>query len=76
MEVTIMTACQLTETCVFFKEQMMNMPSATAVYKAIYCNDDFDKCARYTVLKALGRENVPPDLFPNQILRAGKIISL
>jgi hypothetical protein len=75
MGVTIMaTACQLTETCVFFNGEMTNMPAATAVYKQIYCQDDFDNCARYYVLKALGRENVPADLFPNQILRAGKII--
>jgi hypothetical protein len=70
-----MAKCELTATCIFFNDQMLNMPSTGAVYKKIYCQQDFENCARYVVFKAIGRENVPKDLFPNQGDRANKIIS-
>ena len=69
-----MSACELTETCIFFNDQMANMPSTAAVYKKIYCGQDFDKCGRYLIYKAIGRENVPKDLFPNQSDRANEVI--
>lgn len=69
-----MTKCELIETCIFFNDQMVNMPSTAAVYKKIYCQQDFDKCGRYMIFKAVGREHVPKDLFPNQSDRAAMII--
>lgn len=50
------------------------MPSTAAVYKKIYCEQDYEKCGRYMIFKAIGRENVPKDLFPNQAERASEII--
>ncbi len=70
-----MAKCELTATCIFFNDQMLNMPSTGAVYKKIYCQQDFENCARYVVFKAIGRENVPKDLFPNQGDRARTIIN-
>jgi len=70
-----MTQCELTETCVFFNDQMASMPSTAAVYKKIFCGGEFDTCGRYLIFKALGREDVPKDLFPNQSERAKTIIS-
>ncbi len=69
-----MAKCTLTETCIFFNDQMPNMPSTAAVYKKMYCEQDFDKCARLLIVKTLGREHVPRDLFPNQTERAEAII--
>jgi len=69
-----MSQCELTETCIFFNDQMANMPSTSAVYKKIYCEKDFDTCGRYMIFKSIGRENVPKDLFPNQNDRAKEII--
>ncbi|HZV81114.1 MAG TPA: hypothetical protein VFF53_02990 [Geobacteraceae bacterium] len=69
-----MANCELTEKCIFFNDQMPNMPSTAAVYKKIYCDQDFDNCARYMIVKAMGREKVPGDLFPNQKERAENII--
>lgn len=69
-----MAQCELIENCIFFNDQMPNMPSTSAVYKKIYCEQDWDTCGRYMVFKALGRENVPKDLFPNQGERAAEII--
>ena len=33
-----------------------------------YCKGDNSGCARYMVFKALGREEVPLDLYPNQVI--------
>lgn len=69
-----MAKCELIETCIFFNDKMANMPSTATVFKNIYCEKDFDGCARYVIVKALGRGSVPADLFPNQIDRAREII--
>jgi hypothetical protein len=53
---------------------MANMPSTAEVYKKIYCQQDFEKCARYQVVQRLGREFVPPNLYPNEQERAGQLI--
>ena len=69
-----MSKCELIETCIFFNDQMASMPSTSAVYKKVYCEKDFENCGRYLIFKALGREHVPKDLFPNQGDRARSII--
>jgi len=69
-----MTNCELTDKCVFFNGHMANMPSTADMLKQMYCQKDFDKCARYMVVKAIGREKVPLDLFPNQTEKATTII--
>ncbi len=70
-----MLNCELAETCVFLNEQVAGMPSTSAVYMKIYCEQDFDNCGRYMVFNAIGRENVPNDLFPNQSDRAKEVIA-
>ncbi len=69
-----MADCQLIETCIFFNDKMANMPDMANLYKQRYCRTDNSNCARFTVFSALGRENVPPDLYPNDISRAREII--
>ena len=69
-----MAHCELTEKCVFFNGHMAGMPSTADMLKNLYCLQDFDKCARYMIVKELGREKVPADLFPNQIEKARSIL--
>ena len=69
-----MSKCELTETCIFFNDQMSGMPSTAAAFKKLYCEQDFDTCGRYMIFRAIGREHVPNDLFPNQTDRAQKLI--
>ena len=66
--------CELIETCIFFNDQMSNMPSTSAVYKKVFCEKDFATCGRYLIFKSIGREHVPKDLYPNQGDRARSII--
>jgi hypothetical protein len=69
-----MAKCDLIEKCIFFNDQMANMPSTAQVYKKMYCEGKFEECARFMIVKAKGREHVPGDLFPNQKDRAESII--
>lgn len=68
-------ACALTEGCIFFNDKMANMPSMATMYKQRYCQDSFETCARYEVFKAIGRENVPRDLYPNEEEKVAGILS-
>lgn len=68
-------ACQLIETCIFFNDKMSRMPSMANMYKERYCREDFNGCARFQVFKAVGRENVPQNLYPNEADRVALIIA-
>lgn len=70
-----MADCELLEKCIFFNDKMAGMPSMANIYKTRFCKGDFAPCARYRVAKALGREKVPPDLFPNQTERANALLA-
>ncbi|MCF8069502.1 MAG: hypothetical protein K9L30_13040 [Desulfobacterales bacterium] len=67
--------CEVLSVCLFFNDKMANMPGSAAGFKRRYCQGDNSTCARYMVLKALGKEKVPGDLFPNQEDKAKKIIA-
>ncbi len=70
-----MADCELLEGCVFFNDKMVNMPATGELYKDKYCRENNLECARYMVFKALGREKVPLDLFPNMKDIAQEIIA-
>lgn len=70
-----MPHCELLDTCIFFNNQMANMPAVADLMKKRYCQSEFDDCARLRIMQALGRENVPVDLFPNQEDYAEQLIS-
>lgn len=70
-----MPNCDLISTCIFFNDNMADMPSTAEIFKNIYCKGDPDHCARMMVVKGLGREKVPSSLFPNQTDEALEIIS-
>jgi hypothetical protein len=70
-----MADCECLAKCPFFNDKMANMPSMAEMMKNRYCRDDFTSCARYRVFKALGREAVPSDLFPNQPENAEQLLA-
>ena len=69
-----MADCECLPKCLFFNDQMANMPAISEMFKKKYCNGDFSQCARYMVFKAVGKEKVPNDLFPNNTDGAEKTI--
>jgi hypothetical protein len=70
-----MPDCKLIEKCIFFNDKMADMPSMAHLFKDRFCHADFEGCARFTVFQALGRENVPVDLYPNDMPRAQSILA-
>lgn len=74
-EDVVMTKCRLTETCIFFNDEMENKPDIiTKSFKQRFCYGSYMSCARWQVYDAIGRENVPRDLYPNQDERVKGII--
>jgi hypothetical protein len=73
--VATMADCECLAKCPFFNDKMANMPSMADIMKHRYCHDDWDTCARYRVFKALGREHVPSDLFPNQVADVDRVLT-
>ena len=70
-----MASCEMLKKCPFFNDKMAKMPFASDSFKQIYCQGNFELCARYMIAKPYGREHVPIDLYPNHDRRAEEIIS-
>ncbi len=70
-----MSDCEKLLTCIFFNDKMKNAPATAQIYKKSYCQGNNANCARYLVLKTLGADKIPVDLFPNEAQRAKKIIN-
>jgi hypothetical protein len=70
-----MADCECLAGCPFFNDRMQMDQGLGLMYKNHYCKGDNSKCARHMVLKAKGKGNVPPSLFPNQFDIATAIIS-
>ncbi len=69
--------CPNLERCPFFGDRLENMPATAELLKSEYClgeGKNYKECARYIVASTLGKEFVPPDLFPHQKERALEII--
>ena len=69
-----MNECDSLSGCPFFNDKMGNKPALSEMYKKNFCKGDFVNCARHIVKEALGKQFVPPDLFPNQHERAKELI--
>jgi hypothetical protein len=54
---------------------MEEKPKLATMYKRHYCQGDNQECARHMVLRALGRGQVPVDLYPNMQDRARQLIA-
>lgn len=70
-----MNECDMLATCPFFNDRMAEKPATAGLFKNRYCLGDSSNCARHMVFKALGREAVPADLYPNQQERAQELLA-
>jgi hypothetical protein len=71
-----MADCENLLGCPFFNDAIPHMPLTAQYLKSTYCTDKPHMCARYMVCKALGKDQVPLDLFPEEITKAEIIIRL
>lgn len=53
--------------CIYFNDNMPNMPAMANPFKHRYCKNEFDKCARFLVASKLGPDRVPGNLFPTNL---------
>lgn len=63
--------CEFLQECPFFKGMSSRAINAM---KEVYCRGNSSICARRQVAMAVGREQVPLDLCPNQDFRVQEII--
>ena len=70
-----MAECECLPRCPFFNDKMADQPVTAELMKKQYCRDQFEDCARYIVFKALGREEVPANMFPHQKDRALELLN-
>jgi hypothetical protein len=66
--------CQKLATCIFFNDQMDQMPSVAALLKSQFCRGAFEECARFQVAAKLGGSAVPKDLFPTDRARSRELL--
>jgi hypothetical protein len=70
-----MAECECLPGCPFFNDKMKEKPATAQTYKNNYClGGENDKCARHQIKVALGKENVPGDLYPSQNYKVKGII--
>lgn len=70
-----MADCPSVVSCPFFNDRMSNKPALAEILKQRYCKGDNKQCARFVVFRAVGKGNVPADLYPNQSNRVAEIIA-
>jgi hypothetical protein len=70
-----MGECELIDKCPFFNGMLSGDEKRIEEMKEKYCRNNNLNCARYMIANALGKEKMPPDLFPNEKERAYKRIA-
>ena len=69
-----MAKCEFVDGCPFFNDTMAEQRALADLYKQTLCRQDPTGCARYIVRTRLGKEAVPPDLYPNDLERADNLL--
>ncbi|MHB1341506.1 MAG: hypothetical protein ACYC77_06830 [Coriobacteriia bacterium] len=70
-----MADCECLAGCLFFNDQMADMPSMSSIIKQRYCRGSSTHCARHIVFRTLGKGAVPRDLYPSQVEQAEALIA-
>jgi len=66
--------CEFISSCIFYDHNRREKPVTMTIYRTIYCDLDFERCARNIVARELGHDRVPIDLNPNHTDRLKEII--
>ena len=73
-----MKKCSLTDECPFFNDQLPKMHTAKERedLKRKFCGGGSVQCARYIVAEALGLNEVPVNLFPEDLFKVSVILGI
>ena len=70
-----MSRCEFIENCPFFHGKLAEKPVQIEELKTKYCENNNLNCARYMIAQAVGKELMPPDLYPNEKTVAYEVIA-
>jgi len=70
-----MSRCEFIENCPFFLGKLAEKPVQIEELKTKYCENNNLNCARYMIAQAVGKELMPPDLYPNEKTVAYEVIA-
>jgi len=70
-----MGECEFINSCPFFNGELEGRDADIEKLKTEYCRTNSLHCARYIIAITLGKESIPPDLYPDEKDRAYKIIA-
>ena len=71
----VMGECEFIEKCPFFHDLPADKPVEVEVLKKKYCRNNNLNCARYMIANAVGKEKMPPDLYPDEKVVAYEVIT-
>ncbi len=73
-----MKQCAMTNECPFFNDQLPKMHTAKERegLKRKFCGSGSTQCARFIVASALGLQEVPENLFPEDLYKVGVILGM
>ena len=65
--------CEIVECCQFFQDNMKNLPKTAEYIRNKLCFGDYESCNRYRIFKESGGEDVPFDLYPDDVEAVKKV---
>ena len=73
-----MKKCSITDECPFFKDQLPKMHTAKERedMRRKFCGGGSTQCARFIVASALGLDEVPGNLFPDDLFKVSIILGM
>ena len=70
-----MAECELIDKCPFFSGQLAERADEREELKEKYCKNNNLNCARYMIASSVGKEQIPPNLYPDEKIAAYAIIA-
>ena len=70
-----MGECEFIEGCPFFQDKSVEKPVEVEELKNKYCKNNNLNCALYMIAQAVGKEKMPPDLYPDEKTIAYQVIA-
>ena len=67
--------CEFIEMCPFFQDKLAEKPVEIEELKEKYCRKNNLNCARFMIAQAVGKEKMPPDLYPDEKTIAYQVIA-
>lgn len=65
-----MAECEFIIKCPFFNDELSGKTDEVDEMKEKYCKNNNLNCSRYMVVNSIGKEFMPPNLYPHEKQRA------